>query len=166
MNNQKNLIVIKRDNRKVSFDRQKIINAVHKVFIAVDGALTSYAEEKAINIADYVEKYFSELGRTEVGIEEIQDIVEKGLMATKRKDTARAYITYRNERSRQRRLKGETYKIIKEKLDAKNIQNQNANVDEASFGGRSGEANSAVLKQLALDDERFLQQYPRFPVYL
>ena len=152
MINQKNLIVIKRDNRKVGFYRQKIINAVHKVFIAVDGALTSYAEEKAINIADYVEKYFSELGRTEVGIEEIQDIVEKGLMATKRKDTARAYITYRNERSRQRRLKGETYKIIKEKLDAKNIQNQNANVDEASFGGRSGEANSAVLKQLALDE--------------
>lgn len=146
------LTVLKRDGRKVDFDRQKIINAVHKVFIAVDGALTSYAEEKAINIAEYVEKYFSEQGRTEVGIEEIQDIVEKGLMSTKRKDTARAYITYRNERSRQRRLKGETYKIIKEKLDAKNIQNQNANVDEASFGGRSGEANSAVLKQLALDE--------------
>ena len=43
--------VIKRDGRAVDFDRQKIINAVHKVFIAVDGALTPYAEEKAINIA-------------------------------------------------------------------------------------------------------------------
>ena len=36
--------VIKRDGRAVDFDRQKIINAVHKVFIAVDGALTPYAE--------------------------------------------------------------------------------------------------------------------------
>ena len=50
--------VIKRDGRAVDFDRQKIINAVHKVFIAVDGALTPYAEEKAINIAEYVEKHF------------------------------------------------------------------------------------------------------------
>ena len=73
-------------------------------------------------------------------------------MSTRRKDAARAYITYRNERSRQRRLKGDTYRIMKEKLSAQNVQNQNANVDEHSFGGRSGEANSAVLKQLALDE--------------
>ena len=145
------LTVIKRDGRKVEFNRQKIINAVHKVFIAVDGALTPYAEEKAINIAEYVEKHFTDIGQEEVGIEEIQDLVEKGLMSTRRKDTARAYITYRNERSRQRRLSGETYQIIREKISASNVQNQNANVDEHSFGGRMGETNSAVLRQLALD---------------
>ena len=72
------LTVIKRDGRKVDFDRQKIINAVHKAFIAVDGALTPYAEEKAINIADYIEKYFTSIGQAEAGIEEIQDLVEKG----------------------------------------------------------------------------------------
>ena len=144
--------VIKRDGRAVDFDRQKIINAVHKVFIAVDGALTPYAEEKAINIAEYVEKHFADIGQEEVGIEEIQDLVEKGLMSTRRKDTARAYITYRNERSRQRRLSGETYQIIREKISASNVQNQNANVDEHSFGGRMGETNSAVLRQLALDE--------------
>ena len=144
--------VIKRDGRRVDFDRNKIINAVHKVFIAVDGALTPYAEEKAENIADYIEKHFQELGQEEADIEAIQDLVEKGLMATRRKDTARAYITYRNERSRQRRLNGDTYKIMREKIGAKNVQNQNANVDEHSFGGRMGETNSALLKQLALDE--------------
>lgn len=144
--------VIKRDGRHIDFDKQKIINAVHKAFIAVDGALTPYAEEKAVNIAEYIEKYFADLGREEVGIEEIQDLVEKGLMSTRRKDTARAYITYRNERSRQRRMNGDTYKILREKMSAKNIQNQNANVDENSFGGRVGEASSAILKQLALDE--------------
>ena len=132
------LTVIKRDGRKVEFNRQKIINAVHKVFIAVDGALTPYAEEKAINIAEYVEKHFTDIGQEEVGIEEIQDLVEKGLMSTRRKDTARAYITYRNERSRQRRMNGETYQLIREKISAANVQNQNANVDEHSFGGRMG----------------------------
>ena len=42
-------------------------------------------------------------------------------------------------------------KIIKEKLTASNIQNQNANVDEASFGGRIGEMSSALTKKYALD---------------
>ena len=51
------LTVIKRDGRKVNFDKEKIQQAVHKAFIAVDGALTPYAEEKAVNIADYIEKY-------------------------------------------------------------------------------------------------------------
>lgn len=146
------LTVIKRDGRKVNFDKEKIQQAVHKVFIAVDGALTPYAEEKAINIADYIEKYFIDKNQTEVGIEEIQDLVEKGLMSTRRKDTARAYITYRNERSRQRRMNGETYQLIREKISAANVQNQNANVDEHSFGGRMGETTSAVLRQLALDE--------------
>lgn len=146
------LTVKKRDGRLVPFDKEKIKQAVHKVFIAVDGALTPYAEEKAINIADYVEKHFLDIGQNEAGIEEIQDLVEKGLMSTRRKDTARAYITYRNERSRQRRMKGETYKTIREKISASNVQNQNANVDEHSFGGRMGETTSAVLRQLALDE--------------
>ena len=146
------MVVRKRDNRLVPFNKEKIIQAVHKVFIAVDGALTPYAEEKAINIADYVEKHFADIGQEEVGIEEIQDLVEKGLMSTRRKDTARAYITYRNERSRQRRMKGDMYRMIKEKISASNVQNQNANVDEHSFGGRMGETNSAILRQLALDE--------------
>ena len=40
---------------------------------------------------------------------------------------------------------------ISEKLNAENVQNQNANVDEYSFGGRTGEMNEAVCKQYALD---------------
>ena len=146
------LTVIKRDGRKAAFDRNKIKQAVFKAFIAVDGYLTSYAEEKADNIAEYIEKTLTDGNVQEVSIEEIQDLVEKGLMSTKRKDTARAYITYRNERSRQRRLNGETYRLIREKISAANVQNQNANVDEHSFGGRMGETNSAVLRQLALDE--------------
>lgn len=43
-------------------------------------------------------------------------------------------------------------KEISEKLMAANVQNQNANVDEKSFGGRVGEASDAVLKKYALEN--------------
>lgn len=42
-------------------------------------------------------------------------------------------------------------KIVADKLFASDVQNQNANLDEKSFGGRKGEATSALLKQFALD---------------
>ena len=43
-------------------------------------------------------------------------------------------------------------KAIKEKIAASNVQNQNANVDEKSFGGRKGEADSELMRKIALDD--------------
>ena len=73
-------------------------------------------------------------------------------MSSNRKDVARAYIIYRNTRSRIRDRNAAWVKAIKEKLSASNVQNQNANVDEKSFGGRKGEADAELMKKLALDD--------------
>ena len=144
------MIVVKRDGREVKFDTNKIKQAILKAFFAVDGKISDYAVQKAENIAAYIEGYFIDDERAT--IEEIQDLVEKGLMATKRKDVARSYISYRDERSRERLKNTDMIKTIKEKLAATNVQNQNANVDEHSFGGRMGESNSAVMRQLALDE--------------
>ena len=72
-------------------------------------------------------------------------------MQSSRKDVAKAYILYRNERTKIRDRNSKLIKSVSEKLMAKNVQNQNANVDEKSFGGRMGEANDAVMKQYALD---------------
>ena len=140
--------VIKRDGRKKEFDKSKIENAILKAFSAVDGEITDYAKEKAKNIADYIEGY--EADHT-LGVEEVQDLVENGLMSCKRKDVAKAYILYREERSKVRQMKTSLMENIKEKLDASNIVNQNANIDEHSFGGRRGEAMSEMMKQYALD---------------
>ena len=140
--------VIKRDGRKKEFDKSKIENAILKAFSAVDGEITDYAKEKAKNIADYIEGY--ETDHT-LGVEEVQDLVENGLMSCKRKDVAKAYILYREERSKVRQMKTSLMENIKEKLDASNIVNQNANIDEHSFGGRRGEAMSEMMKQYALD---------------
>ena len=140
--------VIKRDGRKKEFDKSKIENAILKAFSAVDGEITDYAKEKAKNIADYIEGY--ETDHT-LGVEEVQDLVENGLMSCKRKDVAKAYILYREERSKVRQMKTSLMENIKEKLDASNVVNQNANIDEHSFGGRRGEAMSEMMKQYALD---------------
>lgn len=142
--------IIKRDGRQVKFNPTKIENAVLRAFIAVDGESTEYALEKAKNIAEYIQSEIQK-NNCSLTVEEIQDLVEKGLMSTKRKDVARAYITYRNERSVEREKNSALIKTLFEKLSASNVQNQNANVDEKSFGGRMGEANSATMRKLALD---------------
>lgn len=72
-------------------------------------------------------------------------------MSTRRKDVAKAYITYRQERTKIREQNGTYVKNIVNKLDIKNNEMQNANVDEESFGGRMGEASSANLKAYALN---------------
>ena len=141
----------KRDGRIVVFDQNKVIDAVLAAFKEVDGELTDYAYIKAVNIADYIKEIAIERKDNYLSVEEIQDLVENGLMSTKRKDVARAYITYRNARTAERSRKSQIMKAISEKLTASNVQNQNANVDEHSFGGRMGEANEAMTKQYALD---------------
>ena len=140
--------IIKRDGREVSFQSEKIQLAVQKAFVAVDKELTDYAIEKGKNIAAYVEDYAQDKTLT---IEDIQDLVEKGLMSTKRKDVARAYILYRNERNLNREANSPLIKTVGEKIASSNVENQNANVDEYSFGGRMGEATDTLMKKYALD---------------
>ena len=135
--------VVKRDGREVEFNKQKIIDAVNKAFIEIDSA----PNELAICIADFIENK-----NKTMNVEDIQNMVEEKLMASKRKDVARAYIIYRNKRSRIRENNSKLMKDISEKINATNVQNQNANIDEKSFGGRVGEASDAVLKKYALDN--------------
>ena len=139
----------KRDGRLVEFNRNKIIEAIVRAFKSIDGDITPYATEKANNIADFVEK--NSKGKI-LTVEEIQDMVEQGLMSTRRKDVARAYIAYRLERTRVRNWNTQMMDKVAVKLAATDVQNQNANVDEYSFGGRRGEADSVIFKQYALDN--------------
>ena len=140
--------VIKRDGRKVDFDRDKIIKAVLAAFDEVDGEITPEAKRKATVITNHIES----LNKKSMNVEDIQDIIETMLMDGKRKDVAKAFVIYRNDRTRVREQNTNLMKSIKEKLTASNVQNQNANIDEKSFGGRVGEASDTVLKQYALDN--------------
>ena len=142
--------VIKRDGRKVSFDKQKIQDAINGAFQDVkqqdcnDGGIIA-------RVMRYINAY-QELSDT-IEVEKIQDIVERALMEEGYYNVAKAYIRYRyeHELERQKKKQEDFDSLITSKLMASDVQNQNANVDEHSFGGRMGEVNSEVLRQYALD---------------
>ena len=139
--------VVKRDGREDNFDLNKISKAIEKAFIEIDGNVS----EEANSIINKISTEISNIKTDKLSVEDIQDIVEKKLMQSSRKDVAKAYILYRNERTKIRNRNSELIKSVSKKLMATNVENQNANVDEKSFGGRMGEANDAVMKQYALD---------------
>lgn len=138
--------VEKRNGKTVSFDKNKIKEAILKAFIEVDG--TIYEDETAQDIANKIE---DEVKNSSITVEDIQNKVEEYLMASERKDVARAYVRYRYKREAVRSYENDFISAINEKYRASNVQNQNANVDEYSFGGRKGEADSVVAKKIALD---------------
>ena len=138
--------VIKRDGTEVTFQGEKIRNAILKAFIDKGYIINS-------TIDDFVTKVESEiesLNKT-LNVEEIQDIVVKKLMSSKYKDVASAYIEYRALHEMARNQYKELMNAVSEKLMASDVQNQNANVDEKSFGGRIGEMADLVAKRYALD---------------
>lgn len=145
--------VIKRNGDIVPFDQTKIIHAINSAFIDVDGQL--YESDTARDIAHDIEsdfRFFQKHAKNHIpSVEQIQDAVEDYLMRSERKDVARAYIRHRYKREVAREKRDDFTKAIGEKLSASNVQNQNANVDEASFGGRVGEASSLLTKTYALD---------------
>ena len=108
------MTVQKRDGRKVKFDKEKIKIAVLKAFIDVDGEETSYAKEKARDIANYIESL-----NKSMTVEEIQDEVINKLMASTRKDVAAKYVEYRYKR-RLVRESNTTDKSILELIDGVN----------------------------------------------
>lgn len=141
--------IIKRNGNVVPFDKQKIINAINKAFLAVDKVI--FETDSINSIADEVEYRVNHFPDGSVNVEDIQDWIEETLMTSERPDVARSYIRYRYKKEVARTHSTEFIEAIGEKIRGTNIQNQNANVDEASFGGRMGEANSLLMKQYALD---------------
>lgn len=142
--------VIKRDGRKVSFDKEKIKRAIDGAFQEI-GQRDCYDESVLSTVLSYIHLQDS-LGDT-ITVEKIQDIVEHVLMEKGYYNVAKAYIRYRylHELERQEKEKEDYDNRIATKLFASNVQNQNANVDEHSFGGRMGEVADEVLREYALN---------------
>ena len=141
------IIVLKRDGSEVDYDLERIS-------IAIAGAFEDLGKEfddinVLNNVEQYIRLYLEGNGVDKISVEQIQDFVEKVLMENGYIEEAKAYILYRYEHELARRKRQEEQ--VKEKLLASNVQNQNANVDEYSFGGRKGEADNVVMKQFALD---------------
>ena len=141
------MIVVKRNGTRVPYDREKISKAVDKAVYEVKNRIEPGISTK---ILQSIEEIFNDLGIEETSVEEIQDMVEEALMDVS-PEVARVYIRYRYKREMARERYNSLMDAVAEKLNASNVQNQNANVDEHSFGGRMGEMNALVSKQYALE---------------
>ncbi len=142
--------VIKRDGRKVEFNNQKIVAAILK---AMDITEAGQDIVLAAKIADTISKS----GKTEMSVEEIQDCVEMELMKSPRKEVARCYIAYRNQRNLARKAK--TNEIFQEIIDAQanDITRENANMNADTPAGMmmkfASEATKSYVDECLLSED-------------
>ena len=134
--------VIKRDGTKAHFRIEKIYNVLDKAF-------ASKEMETPVEVYDFIKDWVDNIDVEYINVEEIQDKIEKYLMMHY-PCVAKNFILYRAEHKVMREEKDKLIKDVEKKLMAKNVENQNANVDEYSFGGRIGEATRVVTKDYAL----------------
>ncbi len=103
----------KRDGRYVKFNETKITEAIQKAILAVEAEVTLNKIYKMTR--DVVKKIEEETPEGRVPtVESVQDIVEKVLMASKLPEVAKAYILYREERSKARDRESRLMKTFQE----------------------------------------------------
>ena len=146
------LQIRKRTGELATFDKEKIETAITKAWHEVYPKETGYPEyaTEIANLVETIAQQMSVESNELMGVEDIQELVEDYLTDY---DLAvgKAYIKYRYKHGIMRSNSTAFIRAISEKLRASNVQNQNANVDEHSFGGRVGEASDEMMKQYALD---------------
>ena len=91
------MTVTKRDGRQVEFDKDKIVKAISKAFVEVYSTVTD-------EMSGFANKIATEISSKEadMSVEEIQDVVENKLMASRYKEVARSYIRYRYQKNQDR----------------------------------------------------------------
>lgn len=143
------LMVVKRDGRTEAFNKNKVADAIRKAFKEVDGDISTESESITQRISSEIEL----LENQTMSVEEIQDIVETKLMESCRKDVAKAYILYRNERTRIRERNSKLVQKIMQRVTTNVDDRSNANVDEKSYSGKEKENSSEIGKAIALEFE-------------
>ena len=152
------MLIVKRDGTQVQFDRDKIINAINKAFIEVDGKL--YETDTAYDIAVEIEQVARQLAEEDriLSVESIQDLVEDYLMRSERKDVARAYIRYRYKKEILRQT-SKTYDGILELVEMQNDElkeensNKNAIVASTQRDYMAGEVSKDLSHRMLLPAE-------------
>lgn len=141
----------KRDKSLQEFDSNKIRQAIVKANNDTEEDYRIW-EGDIDNIVNKVIEDIKYEYNEKISVEDISTITETRLMIEGYYEVARKFIKYRYGRELIRKSKQYLIDEVAEKLEAANVQNQNANVDEKSFGGRMGEANRVVTKDYALNN--------------
>ena len=123
------MVILKRDGRQVEFDKSKIFNAVYKAFEQLNKP-----SDEATQIAGKIANEIEAGCKNGCSVEDIQDIVEKKLMASSHKDVAKAYINYRYQKSKDRALQNnleERYERLQELITGRDEESnkENSNKD-------------------------------------
>ena len=145
--------IIKRNGKKEKFNENKIINAIEMAYLDVDDELDDSAKRKAKEIANFVKNK-----KKTLSVEQIQDIVEDKLMASNRKDVARAYVRYRY-RKEVLRKENTTDKSVFELLGGTSDywNNENANKDAKSVTTQrdylAGITSTDITRRFLLDKD-------------
>ena len=142
------LQIRKRNGILVPFDKQRIIDAINKAFIEVDGQL--YEDDTAKDIADEI-KYKVKTSNNIVSVEDIQNWVEQELMDSDRKDVAKAYVRYRYKREIMRDTE-KMYDGVLELVDFNNqeLKDENSNKNAVVASTQRDYMAGEVSKDLAL----------------
>ena len=142
--------VLKRDGRIVGFNEQKIAAAIRKAMLTTDAGEDN---ELISKITDRV----TMRGKSQMTVEEIQDMVEDELMKSSRPDVAKIYIKYRSARTIARKAK--TRDIFLEIINIKNndVTRENANMNADTPAGMmmkfSSETTKPFVDDYLLSDE-------------
>ena len=151
--------IIKRDGSIVEFDRNKIVQAINKAFIEVDGKI--YEDDTSNSIADDIQRrveFFTKNSTKKISVEDIQNMVEEYLMESERKDVARAYIRYRYKKEILRQT-SKTYDGILELVEMQNDElkeensNKNAIVASTQRDYMAGEVSKDLSHRMLLPAE-------------
>ena len=147
--------VIKRSGEEVTFDLEKIFNAIKKANLAT--LHTPMSDEDIFNVSKIVQNQVEELNRS-ANVEEIQDLVESELMNKKFFSVAHNYITYRYERALVRKANS-TDKQIMSLLERQNeeVKQENSNknplVNSVQRDYMAGEVSKDITKRFLLPRE-------------
>jgi len=144
--------ILKRDGQIVSFDPNKITSAIEKAALATKEFDTNVAKDLTAKVLELTEKLIDQKHVKAPSIEEVQDMVEKVLLSSEYKKTAKAYVIYREEHAKIREfLKHANTDMVDEYLDKLDWQvNENSNMSY-SIQGLNNYISSKISKNYWLN---------------
>ena len=136
--------VVKRDGRIVGFNEEKIVTAIRKAMLHTD-------KGEDIHLIQQITDHVSFHGKPQMTVENIQNAVEIELMKSKRKDVAKAYIAYRNQRSIARKAKTRDMFLEVINVKSNDITRENANMNADTPAGMMMKFASETTKPFVDD---------------
>ena len=156
MEKQVNLRVIKRNGEEVSFNMHKIVNAISKANQEVD-PIYQLNEFQIVAIAEKIVQQISQFNRA-ASVEDIQNMVETGIMEMRGYEVAQKYVRYRYKRELTRKSNTTDdgiLALIEHMNEEVNQENSNKNpvINSTQRDYMAGEVSKDLSKRILLPEE-------------